>query len=83
MIELTVTVFPDAEEKVAVNVPLPPSTFVVTALIEIDGAKSVKVKYLLVLAYLNLENNTTACIYIDEIKDEPLVKNLELGRFCN
>ena len=56
---------------------------ILTQLIEIDGAKSVKVKYLLVLAYLNLEDNTTACIYIDEIQDEPLVKNLELGRFCN
>ena len=56
---------------------------ILTQLIEIDGAKSVKVKYLLVLAYLNLEDNTTACLYIDEIKDEPLVKNLELGRFCN
>jgi len=56
---------------------------ILTELIDVDGSTSVKVKYLRVLAYLNLEDYNTACVFIDEIKDEPLVKNLELGRFCN
>lgn len=56
---------------------------ILNKLIDEDGFNSVKVKYLRVLAYLNLEDFATACIFIDEIKDESLVENLELGRFCN
>lgn len=56
---------------------------ILNQLIDEDGSKSVKVKYLRVLAYLNLNDFDTACPYISEIKDEPLVRSLELERFCN
>ena len=51
-------------------------------LIDKNGSTSIKAKYMRVLAYLNLNDNENACIYIDEIKNEPLVKSLDLQRFC-
>ena len=38
---------------------------------------------MLVLAYLNKNDKVSACQYIDEIKDDPLVDSIELERFCN
>ena len=38
---------------------------------------------MLVLAYLNNNDNVNACQYIEEIKDNPLVDSIELERFCN
>ena len=48
-----------------------------------DGSKSIKVKYLRILAYLNLQDFENACLQINEIKNEPLVRKIELERFCN
>ena len=56
---------------------------ILTELIDVDGSTSIKVKYLRVLAYLNLKDFTTACKFIQEIKDNVLVKDIELERFCN
>ena len=52
-------------------------------LIEVKESKSIKAKYMLVLAYLNKNDNINACQYIDEIKDDPLVDDIDLERFCN
>ena len=52
-------------------------------LIEVKESKSIKAKYMLVLAYLNKNDNVNACQYIEEIKDDPLVDAIELERFCN
>ena len=52
-------------------------------LIEVKESKSIKAKYMLVLAYLNNNDNVNACQYIEEIKDNPLVDSIELERFCN
>jgi tetratricopeptide (TPR) repeat protein len=56
---------------------------ILTELIDVDGSTSIKVKYLRVLAYLNLKDFTTACKFIEEIKDNVLVEDIELERFCN
>ena len=52
-------------------------------LINIKGSESVKAKYMLALAYLNVEKTEPACEIISEIKDDPLLETLELSRFCN
>ena len=52
-------------------------------LININNSKSIKAKYMLALTYLNLNDKVPACKIIDEIKDEPLVKSIELQRFCD
>ena len=52
-------------------------------LIEVKESNSIKARYMLVLAYLNIDDKVNACQYIEEIKDDPLTESIELERFCN
>ena len=52
-------------------------------LIEVKESNSIKARYMLVLAYLNIDDKVNACKYIEEIKDDPLTEDIELERFCN
>lgn len=56
---------------------------ILNELIYENNFSSIKAKYMLALSYLNLDEKSSACILIQEIKDHQLVRSIELQRFCN
>ena len=48
-----------------------------------NESESLKAKYMLVLAYLNMEDAIKACPLIEELMQYPEFDSANLGRFCN